>query len=199
MDHPQPPMNDAFYAEGVARMNEEGIDMAKRIIAFMQRNVPKLTAMDRVERKKYILQENPEFETFAQVHPIVYEYISTEQIFNANAFKRYVRAVFGRPKSAEEQRLVAQDKKNMYYIKNKQYALYYKYLLQEMNPHGNQNEINNAYQETVAAMDASTKEMLERYEEAQKKAQIVEENLSQEKRAELVDLLMQRLQEQSNH
>ncbi len=198
MDQSQKPMSESFYAEGVARMNEEGIAMAKRIIAFMQRNVPKLTSMDRVERKKYILQENPEFETFAQVHPIVYEYISTEQIFNVNAFKRYVRAVFGRPKTAEEQRLVAQDKKNMYYIKNKQYALYYKYLLQETNPHGNQADINNAYQETVDAMNASTKEMLERYEEAQKKAQIVEENFSQEKRTELVELLMQRLQEQSN-
>ena len=109
-----------------------------------------------------------------------------------------MRAVFGRPKSAEEQKLVAQDRRNMYYIKNKQYALYYKYLLQEMNPRGDQSEINNAYQETVKAMDASTKEMLDHYEEAQKKAQIVEENFSQEKRAELAELLMQRLKEHSN-
>lgn len=182
-----------FYKDGVKKMTEEGLEMAENIIQYIKNNHDRLSKLERFDRKKTITNECEEFLTFTQVHPIVYEYIVAEQIFNKNAFKRYIQAAFGFPKTPEEQELIAKDKRNVYYIKNKQYALYYKYLLQETNKHATLSDINQMYNEMVNELNKSTKYMLDKYEESQKKINIENEQLTEEKKNELINILKQRL------
>jgi len=187
------PMDAEFYATGCGKMIDEGLEFAGKIIHYMQLHGDRLSKLDRIARKKAILEEREEFGTFAQIHPIVYEYIVAEQIFDRNAFKRYIKAAFGKPKTDSEQELIAKDRRNVYYIKNQQYALYYKYLLREANPSTSSTEINQMYDAMVAELNASTKHMLEQYEEAQKKVEIQNEQLTEAKRQELVNVLKDRL------
>jgi hypothetical protein len=193
MNPNQAPDND-FYKNGVRRMVDEGLELAGKIIHYMQTHGERLSQLDRAARKKAILAERDDFTTFAQVHPIVYEYLVVEQIFNRTAFKRYIQAAFGAPKSAEDQEFAAKDKRNVYYLKNKQYALYYKFLLQEMNPQASSSSITTMHEDMVRELNASTKEMLDRYEEVQKKVEIQNDRLSAEKRSELAQLLKNRLE-----
>lgn len=187
------PMDAAFYTTGCGKMIDEGLEMAGKIVLHMQTHGDRLSKLDRLERKKAIIAEREEFGTFAQIHPVVYEYIVAEQVFDPNAFKRYIKAAFGKPKSDEEQALIAQDRRNVYYLKNKQYALYYKYLLQEANPNTRRSEIDKMYDAMVEELNASTKHMLDQYQEAQKNVELRSEQFTQEKRQELVDVLKQRL------
>jgi Zn-dependent M32 family carboxypeptidase len=193
-----PPMDAEFYANGCTKMIDEGLEFAGKIIHYMKQHGERLSKLERTQRKKTILEEREEFSTFAQIHPIVYEYIVTEQVFNRNAFKRYIRAAFGKPKSDEEQELIAKDKRNVYYIKNRQYALYYKYLLRESNPHTNSSDINQMYNAMLDELNTNTKHMLDQYEEAQKKVEIQNEQLTEAKRQELVAVLKQRLTDINN-
>ncbi len=153
----------------------------------------RLSKMDRAERKKTVLDEQEDFKTFASIHPIVYEYIVSERVFNRNAFKKYVKAVFGVPKSQEDQEKIAKDKKYIYFMKNRQYALYYKYLLQETNSHASRDAINQMYDEAVKELDRHTQIMLTKYEEEQAKLEQKNNMLEEEKRAELVDILKKKL------
>ncbi len=186
--------NSDFYREGVARMVSEGVDIAEKIIEHMKEHKDELDALARVERKKALLAAREDFITFSQIHPIVYEYLVSERIFNHKAFGRYIQAAFGAPRSAEQQELMSKDKRNVYYIKNKQYALYYKYLLQETNPHLKIAEVNRMYDEVVAELDASTSVMLDKYEAARKKTEITNDQLTEEKRHELLVRLKQQLE-----
>lgn len=190
--------DSSFYKEGCNRMIDEGLEMATKIIHYMQTNNSRLFKMDRLERKKIIIAEREDFTQFVQIHPIVYEYMVSDQIFNRNAFKRYIKAAFGSPKSDADQELIAKDRRNVYYIKNKQYALYYKYLLQETNPQVSSSEINRMYEDMVSELNDSTRRMLEQYEEAQKKVEIHNEQLTEAKRQELINVLKQRLEDSNN-
>jgi hypothetical protein len=188
-----PPMDPEFYTTGCGKMIDEGLELAGKIIHYMQLHGDRLSKLERIARKKAILDEREEFGTFAQIHPIVYEYIVVEQIFDRNAFKRYIKAAFGKPKTQAEQELIAKDRRNVYYIKNQQYALYYKYLLREANPNTSSAEINQMYNTMVDELNASTKHMLDQYEEAQKKVEIQNEQFTEAKRQELVNVLKERL------
>ncbi len=185
--------DESFYKEGARRMIDEGLELASKIIHYMGVNKDKLDKLDRKDRKRTILKEREDFNTFAQVHPIVFEYLAVEAVFNRNAFKRYIRAAFGKPKTDAEQAEIARDKRNVYYFKNKQYALYSKYLMQETNPHVSIDAINQAYNSIVAELNSNTKQMLDQFEEAQKKTEARDAVLSEEKRAELIEALKQRL------
>lgn len=185
--------SSSFYTEGCGRMIDEGLEMATKIIHYMREHGERLSKMDRLDRKKAILTEREDFSQFVQIHPIVYEYIVAEQIFNPKAFKRYIKAAFGAPKSDADQELIAKDRRNVYYIKNKQYALYYKYLVQETNPQASSYDINCMYDDMVSELNDSTRRMLDQYEEAQKKVEIHNNQLTEAKRQELVNVLKQRL------
>lgn len=180
-------------------MIDEGLEMATKIIHYMREHGDRFAKMDRLDRKKTLLAEREDFAQFVQIHPIVYEYIVAEQIFNPNAFKRYIKAAFGAPKSDAEQELIAKDRRNVYYIKNRQYALYYKYLVQETNPQSSSSEVNRMYDEMVSELNDSTKRMLDQYEEAQKKVEIQNNQLTEAKRQELVNVLKQRLAASADH
>jgi len=185
--------DESFYKDGARRMIDEGLELASKIIHYMSANKDRLNKLDRTDRKHTILKEREDFNTFAQVHPIVFEYLAIEEVFNRNAFKRYIRAAFGTPKSDEDQAEIARDKRNVYYFKNKQYALYSKYLMQETNPHASMDAINQAYNNIVTELNTHTKQMLDQFEEAQKKTEARDAILSEEKRAELIEALKQRL------
>jgi hypothetical protein len=191
--------SSSFYTEGCGRMIDEGLEMATKIIHYMREHGDRFAKMDRLDRKKTLLAEREDFAQFVQIHPIVYEYIVAEQIFNPNAFKRYIKAAFGSPKSDADQELIAKDRRNVYYIKNRQYALYYKYLVQETNPQSSSSEVNRMYDEMVSELNESTKRMLDQYEEAQKKVEIQNNQLTEAKRQELVNVLKQRLAASANH
>lgn len=182
-----------FYKDGVKQMIDEGLEMAGKIIQYLKTNQERLSKLERFKRKKAITDERQDFLTFTQIHPIVYEYIVTEQIFNRNAFKRYIKAAFGSPKTKEDQELIAKDKRNVYYLKNNQYALYYKYLIQETNPHASLSNVNQMYNEMVGELNKSTKRMLDSYEESQKRLEFENNQFTEEKKQELIDILKQRL------
>ncbi len=187
------------YKEGVKKMITEGLEFAQKIINYIKDNKERLFKLERIERKKTILNENEDFITFSQIHPIVYEYLVVEQIFNKNAFKKYINAAFGYPKSKEDQILLAKDKRNVYYLKNKQYALYYKYLLQENNQHVSLDHINKLYNDMVDQLNQNTKKMLDKYDEAEKKASLTNETLNEEKKNEIISILKQKLLNDTNN
>jgi Zn-dependent M32 family carboxypeptidase len=182
-----------FYKDGVKRMIDEGLKMAEQMIQYIKTNEERLSKLERIDRKKAITNEREDFITFTQIHPIVYEYIVAERIFNKNAFKRYIKAAFGSPKTKEDQELIAKDKRNVYYLKNKQYALYYKYLIQETNAHASLSDVNRMYDEMVNELNNSAKRMLDNYEASQKQIEIENEQFTEEKKQELIDILKQRL------
>lgn len=186
-------MSESFYRDGANRMIDEGLEIATKIINYLRMHDERLSKLERIDRKKTILAEEPDFTTFANIHPIVYEYIVTERVFNRVAFKKYIKAVFGVPKSAEDQEKIAKDKSYVYYLKNKQYALYYKYLLQETNKHADKSSIDQMYNDAVAELNKHTKLMLERYEVENKKLEQKNNMLDVEKRRELVEALKKTL------
>lgn len=186
-----------YYKVGVERMIKEGLEYVTKIQTYLSENELKLKSLDRISRKKAVVDDRDDFKTFVQVHPIVFEYLVTEGLFNERAFKEYIKAAFGSPKSAADQELISKDKRNVYFLKNKQYALYYKYLIRESNPHLSIREINASYDEMVSELNNNTAQMLDAYEEEQKKMQITERQLTDEKKKELVQFIKDRLNEEA--
>lgn len=183
-----------FYIDGAKRMAAEGIEAASKIMAHMKANESKLASLDASERKRAILEFEPS-KMFNQVHPIVYQYLATESIFNANAFRRYVMAVYGKPKSEETQVKIKGNRRYLYHHKNEQYALYYKYLLLETNPSVKITSIQGMYEDMVKELNASTDRMLDSYEQAEKDAKVLESKLVEEKRKDLIALMQKKLQD----
>jgi hypothetical protein len=186
MDSQKQP-DEQFYKDGVAKMINEGLEVVSKMMAFLKSN--DLQNVKPEDRKKLMINQSEEFKTFNQVHPIVFQYLVAEGVFNQHAFKRYIKSVFGKPKSKEDQEKMVQDKKYVYYFKNAQHALYYKYLMIEANPRADKKIIDNMYNEMVTILNEDSKKMLEAYEKAQADAKITEENLTKEKRQDLVNLL----------
>ena len=191
-------LDKSFYIDGTNRMIDEGLEYASKILQHIANNQEQLDKLDRLEKKKAIVKDQEEFLTFSQIHPIVYEYLVDQQIFNPKAFKRYIKEAVGSPKTQEEQMLIAQDKRNVYYLKNKQYAIYYKYLLKENNKHLSKSKINEMYNDMVDELNNNVKNMLDKYEEAQKNMDIKNNQLTEEKRQELINVLKQRLADETN-
>lgn len=182
-----------FYIDGAKRMVAEGAEVASKIMAYMKMNGDKLDQLSPSERKKAVLEFEPA-QMFNQIHPIVFQYLAVEGIFNNNAFRRYVMAVFGKPKSQEDQEYIQRDRVNAYYFKNKQQALYYKYLLIDTNPNVDKNKIHVMYEEVVKALDDNINEMLASYKKVEEESKLVEEEFSKQKRQDFVEMLKKRIQ-----
>ncbi len=190
-------MDPNFYTDGAKKMVAEGMEAVSKILAYMKANDGKLNELSANERKQNILEFEPA-KLFNQVHPIVFQYLAVEGVFSPNAFRRYVLSVFGKPKSKEDEEEMRKGTKYVYHFKNRQQALYYKYLLIESNPNIDKNKIHSMYEEVVDSLNADTDRMLDAYSKAQEDAKIVEETLTNEKRQELVNLLKKQILK-SNH
>lgn len=188
MNAPPASTDPNFYINGAKRMVAEGLEAASKLMAYMKQHEETLNAMDPADRKKKLVEEFEPAKTFNQVHPIVFQYL-TEGVFNSNAFRRYVISVYGKEKSPEDQEKLRGNRKYTYQYKNAQYALYYKYLLIELNPQADKTAIHKMYEEAVASLNAETDKMLDAYEKAQEDAKLVEAELTEEKRKDLVELL----------
>jgi hypothetical protein len=184
-------MDPKVKEENLNRMYGEGVEVASKIIAYLKEQLKdnNFMKLNRTERKKFIKENKPEFKTFIQLHPIVSEYLINEHLFSARAFKKYIKVVYGMEKSKEDQEFLAKDPKNVHYFKNGQYAIYYKFLLQESNSHLNLNDINNMYNELVTELNKETTKMLDRYEKASAEFKNNEEQLTNEKKKEFLELL----------
>lgn len=188
-----PPVDPKFYSNGAKRMIAEGMESVSKIMAYMKQNEAKFSKLDSTNRKKAVLEFEPS-KQFNQVHPVVFTYLAAEGVFNPAAFRRYVMSVFGKPKSKEDETKMRSDRKYVYHFKNAQQALYYKYLLIETNPTANKTKIHEKYEEVVNAMNSETDQMLEAYEKAQEESKVVDEQMTEEKRKEFVQLLKKRMQ-----
>lgn len=192
------PSNADFYSEGAKRMVAEGMEAVSKIMAFMKENESVLSQKDGVDRKKAILEFEPS-KQFNQVHPIVFHYLSVEGVFSGNAFRRYVISVFGKPRSKEQEEYMRKDRRNVYHFKNSQQALYYKYLLIETNPNVNKTQIHAMYEDVVKSLNEDTDKMLNAYEQAEKDSKRVEEDLTEQKRQDLLRLFKKKMTEKSDN
>ena len=186
------PVSSNFYSDGAKRMVAEGMEVVSKIMAFIKANETTLAKLEPVPRKKAILEFEPS-KQFNPVHPVVFQYLALEGVFNAVAFRRYVISVFGKPKSKEDEAKMRTDRRYVYHFKNAQQSLYYKYLLIETNPSVNKRKIHEMYEEMVSKLNADTDQMLEAYEKAQEDSKVVDAQMTDEKRKELVDLLKKRM------
>lgn len=180
-----------FYVNGANRMVSEGTESVSKIMAFIKMHENKLASLSPAERKKYVLEFEPS-KLFNQIHPIVFHYIAVEGIFNANAFKRYIFAVFGKPKDQSQMEQMRGNKKLVYRFKNAQQALYYKYMLIDANPNVKKNIIHGMYEEVVASLNKDTDDMLDAYDRAQDEANVVEEELTVSKKKDLIEMLQRK-------
>lgn len=192
------PSNADFYSEGAKRMVAEGMEVVSKIMAFMKENESVLSQKGEVDRKKAILEFEPS-KQFNQVHPIVFHYLSVEGVFSGNAFRRYVISVFGKPRSKEQEEFMRKDRRNVYHFKNSQQALYYKYLLIETNPNVNKTQIHAMYEDVVKSLNEDTDKMLNAYEQAEKDSKRVEEDLTEQKRQDLLRLFKKKMTEKSDN
>lgn len=181
-----------FYIDGAKRMIGEGIEAVSSIMAYIKQNEKKLADLSHDDRKKELLQYEP-CKLFNSVHPIVFQYLAVEGIFNQQAFRRYVMAVYGKPKSMEEQAEMQKDRRFLYHNKNRQMALYYKYLLIETNPNVNKNTIHSMYEEVVNSLNDETDRMLDAYQKAEDDAKQIESALDDEKRKDFIEMLKRRV------
>lgn len=194
-----PAMDKKTKLENVDRMYNEGVDMAMKMIDYLKEKLsknPDFDELPRAQQKKELKEEKPEFVPFMQLHPIVTEYLIHEKLFSRRAFKRYLRSAYGHDKSAEDQAFLAKDPKNVYFYKNKQYALYYKYLVQESNSHLGLAQINIMYNHMVESLNKDTKEMLDRYEAATKQVDAQEKELTEQKKKEFIQFLKSQVNRQ---
>lgn len=182
----------SFYIEGAKRMVAEGLETVSKISAYARSHSDELDLLSESERKAKLLEFEPA-QLFNQVHPIVFQYLASEGVFNPHAFRRYVLAVFGKPKSKEDEAAMRKDRKSLYHFKNAQHALYYKYLLIETNPNVSKTTIHAMYEEVVKTLNNDTDNMIDKYERAQEETTHIEEQMTAEKRRELVDLLRKRM------
>jgi hypothetical protein len=189
--------NPNFYIDGARKMAAEGTEVVSKIMAYMKRNQSHLQELTPTERKRAILDFEPS-KMFNQVHPIVFQYLTTEGVFNANAFRRYVIAVYGKPKSEETQLKLRGDRRYVYHYKNEQFALYYKYLLLETNPSAKTSAIHSMYEDMVTELNKDTDRMLDMYEQAEKDSQIAEANYADEKKKDLLELLKKKIESDAN-
>lgn len=192
MNSVAPSHHPDFYAEGVRRMTAEGLEVISKIMAFIKTIEDEVSDMDPIQRKKRILEFEPA-KMLNQIHPVVFQYLSVEGIFSEGAFRRYVKAVFGAPKSKEDEEHMRKDRRYVYHYKNRQQALYYKYLLLENNKKARVNAVEDMFENMVKELNKDTDHMLDAYEKAEADTKIKESQITDEKRRDLVDLLKKRM------
>lgn len=184
-------MDPKVKKENLERMFKEGVEKAMALLKYIQSisNDESFKSITSSKKMNYVRKENPDLENFIQIHPIVAQYIITENIFNKECFRKYIHAVFGYEKTKEDMEFLAKDPKNIYFYKNKQYALYVKYLMREYNKHIDQSVINNAYNKMVDELNKETKAQFEFYEKKKEEMNILDNELNDEKRKEFIEFL----------
>lgn len=175
-----------WYRNGCRNMIAEGITVANKILAYMTTNKDKLVNMTDDQKKRFML-EFPPSKQFNTVHPVVFQFLVLEGIFNDRPFKRYINAVFGKERTQNP------DKLQMYKERAAQQALYYKYLLEHFNPNVDKNILHNQYELMVKETHAEIDRMFDLYKSAEQESNITEAALTDEKRQEVLQLLKQKL------
>lgn len=184
-------MDPKVRKENIDRMIQEGKDMGMKLLQLTKSKIEDGTFTDENKNKRMGIIRNSykEFDSFIQIHPIVAQYIITECIFDVNSFRKYIKAVFGHEKTKEETEFLAKDPKNIYYFKNKQYALYTKFLMREFNRHIDRSIIDDAYNKMVQELDKETDKQFQTYEKKMKEMEIFDNEVTEEKRQEFIDFL----------
>ncbi len=186
-------MDAQQYNDGAKKMVREGLEVVDLIKTYVKTNQKMLDSLGPKERKHHMVNADQKFALFHQIHPIVFQYLTVEGIFNSRAFDRYVHAVFGTPRPLEIQEKMTKDKSYVFYYKNEQQALYYKYLILETNPHLSTQQAHTAYMEVVTSMNNEITKLLDAYKEAEKKNEQMQQLTAEEKRKEIIDLLRKKV------
>lgn len=184
-------MDPRVKNENIERMIKEGKEIGMKLLQFTKDSIQNgtFTESNKGDRMRIIRNDHKEFESFVQIHPIVAQYIITECVFDFNSFKKYIKAVFGHEKTKAEQEFLAKDPKNVYYYKNKQYALYTKFLMREFNKHIDRSIIDDAYNRMVKELDEETDKQFKTYEKKMKEMEIFDKEVTEEKRQEFLHFL----------
>lgn len=178
-----------WYKKGCDNMVAEGITVANKILAFVHSNKQKLVQMDDTQKKRFALEFEPS-KQFNAIHPVVFQFLVLEGIFNDRAFRRYINDVYGK------ERQQGGEKIDMYKQKASEQAKYYFYLLQEFNPNVDKNLLYKQYEEMCKQSHTEIDRMFSLYEQAQEETKINEEELTDEKRQEVLQLLKQKINSQ---
>ena len=181
--------------EHIARMCNEGIDMAKKLLKYVKHlhNTDlDFKELDKSKKNNYI-QKKDEFKTFIQMYPVVSTYIIHEHMFNDKAFTKYVKIVYGYEKTNEDRIYIMENKRNIYYFKNKQYAYYSQFLIAETNKHMTTKELNKVYDDMLNQLDETTKKNFELYDKSLEKVNAEDAAFTEEKKNELINLLKSKL------
>lgn len=182
-------MDEQQYKDGANKMIKEGLEVATLIKNYIKDNASVLQELNEKDRKQMVINADERFSLFHQIHPIVFQYIAVEGVFNTRAFERYVMCVFGKPKPVEVQEKMAKDKSYVFFYKNEQQALYYKYLILETNKHLTTQQAHEAYEHVVETMNSEIRRLLDTYKQAEERSKNLEKLSTEEKRKEIIDLL----------
>lgn len=184
-------MDPQVKKENIDRMVQEGKEMGMKLLQFTKDKIQQgiFTDSNKGERMRIVRESYKEFESFISIHPIVAQYIITECIFDVQSFRKYVKAVFGHEKTQEEMEFLAKNPRNVYYFKNKQYALYTKFLMRAFNKHIDRSIIDNAYNSMVQELDKETDKQFEQYEKKMKEMEMFDQEVTEEKRNEFLAFL----------
>jgi hypothetical protein len=175
-----------WYRNGCNNMIAEGITIANKILAYATANKDQLVNMTDDQKKKFMLEFDPS-KQFNSVHPVVFQFLVLESIFNDKAFKRYINDVFGKERTQNP------DKLEMYKQRSSEQAKYYFYLLQEFNPNVDKNLLYKQYEEMCNQTNKEIDHMFSVYKQAEEESKVDEEVLTEEKRQEVLQLLKQKL------
>lgn len=188
-------MNAQQYKDGANKMIREGLEVVSLIKKYLVDNQKILEDLQPKVRKQQVINADERFSLFNQVHPIVFQYLAVEGIFNKPAFERYVHSVFGKPRPLDVQEKMAKDKSYVFYYKNEQQALYYKYLILETNPHLTTQKAHDAYQQVVDSMNEEITKLLTFYKNAEEKNEQLKKISTDEKKKEIIDMLRKKANE----
>jgi len=184
-------MDPTTKKENLDRMYNEGHDLAKQLLRYVQTDT-ELVELSKDKKIKYIQTNKPEFATFISIYPIVSQYIIFEKVFDSSCFRKYITQVFGKDKTEEEKIFLAKDSKNVYLFKNRQYALYAKYLLQRFNPHMDRKNVDAMYNDMVDELNNETKKMFEIYDTNMKDVDQLDKEMLDSKRKDILNALKAR-------
>lgn len=168
-------------------MYRDGLKIGLEILKFVQdknKNDLEFKNLNNMDKLKYI-NDIDKYKTFCQIYPVVISYIVSDEVFNAKCFKKFIQVLY-KTKTKEDEEFIRKDPKNIYYYKNKQYAMYSKFLLYEFNSGVSDRVVNEKYKEMVAELDKATTKNIDLYETQLSKIEQKDEELTNEKRNDLI-------------
>lgn len=165
---------------------KDGLTIGLEILEFVKnknKNDLEFKNMDHMTKLKFV-NDIEKYKPFCQMYPVVISYIVSDEIFHARCFKQFIKVLY-KTKTKEDEEFIRKDPKNIYYYKNKQYAMYSKFLLYEFNPGVSDRVVREKYDEMVAELDKATSKNMNLYEEQLSKLEKKDEALTNEKRNDL--------------